>query len=87
MGERTGYHSVMVSFVNTDWFAAQASDFVLQLFSLMPFDNSAFMAPDNMTMANFVISPEFFLAGGTENSEHVISFLNTTQDVSSVFAR
>lgn len=67
----------MISFINAYWFATLASDFVLDLFGLMPFDNPAFMAPDNMTMANLVISPEFFLAGGTENSEHVSPFLYT----------
>ena len=75
----TGYHSVVVSFINTDWFATQASDFVLQVLSLMPFDDSVFMAPDDMTMANFIISPELFLASGTANSKQIISFLYATR--------
>ena len=70
MGEGVGNHPIKTALVYTNFLAAGAVYFVAAFLCFIPARYSLFMTAYNMAMANFIILPEFILAGGAMNGEH-----------------
>lgn len=70
MGEGVSDHTIMGSLIYGNYFATGAMQFMVNSVYMIPFADSAFMAPHDMTMSEFFIFPELFPAGGAVYCEH-----------------
>ena len=70
VGEGFGNHFIATSFVDTDIFSTGALNFMSIHLWIIHFFDSGFMTAKYFALANFVITPQFFLTGGTAEYQH-----------------